>query len=186
MSRDIIYLVIGSSHGRMAQLVVPTGTFSRMRDVDVNRLLASRSLESTEGSPKNPNILGEIVRIVRIRSQGSVGRAHRSHRWGHRFESCCDHQLSPHVLIQSMRTSFCIYRLTNRQNTGYNYQIWAMGARNGLLSVILSEGGIRIPALFSLLMPTFRGRNQRFIMECTLRWTVAWYRPQCEVSSTVS
>ena len=57
----------------MAQLVVPTGTFSRMRDVDVNRLLASRSLESTEGSPKNPNILGEIVRIVRIRSHGSVG-----------------------------------------------------------------------------------------------------------------
>ena len=60
-------------YGRMAQLVVPTGTFSRMRDVDVNRLLASRSLESTEGSPKNPNILGEIVRIVRIRSHGSVG-----------------------------------------------------------------------------------------------------------------
>ena len=77
--------------GRMVQLVEPTGTFSRMRDVDVNRLLASRSLESTEGSPKNPNILGEIVRIVRIRSHGSVGRAHRSHRWGHRFESCCDH-----------------------------------------------------------------------------------------------
>ena len=76
MSRDIIYLVIGSSYGRMAQLVVPTGTFSRMRDVDVNRLLASRSLESTEGSPKNPNILGEIVRIVRIRSHGSVGRAY--------------------------------------------------------------------------------------------------------------
>ena len=73
MSRDIIYHVIGSSHGRMAQLVIPTGTFSRMRDVDVNRLLASRSLESTEGSPKNPNILGEIVRIVRIRSHGSVG-----------------------------------------------------------------------------------------------------------------
>lgn len=122
--------------GRMAQLVVPTGTFSRMRDVDVNRLLASRSLESTEGSPKNPNILGEIVRIVRIRSHGSVGspfctdyinsvlpvpaklpllmgcadctkigskiwshgsvgRAHRSHRWGHWFESSTDHQISP-------------------------------------------------------------------------------------------
>ena len=58
----------------MAQLVVPTGTFSQMRDVDVNRLLASRSLESTESSPKSPNILGEIVRIVRIRSHGSVGR----------------------------------------------------------------------------------------------------------------
>ena len=76
MSCDIIYLVIGSSYGRMAQLVVPTGTFSRMRDVDVNRLLASRLLESTESSPKNPNILGEIVRKVRIRSHGSVGRTH--------------------------------------------------------------------------------------------------------------
>ena len=32
---------------------VPTGTFSQMRDVDVNRLLVSRSLESTESSPKN-------------------------------------------------------------------------------------------------------------------------------------
>ena len=28
----------------------------------------------------------------KIWSHGSVGRAHRSHRWGHRFESCCDHQ----------------------------------------------------------------------------------------------
>ncbi len=27
-----------------------------------------------------------------IWSHGSVGRAYRSHRWGHRFESCCDHQ----------------------------------------------------------------------------------------------
>ena len=95
-------------------------------------------------------------------------------------------QLSPHVLIQSMRTSFCIYRQINRQNTGYNYQIWATGARNELLCVILSEGDIRIPALFSLLIPVFRGRNQRFIVECTLRWTVAGYRPQCEVSSKVS
>ena len=31
-------------------------------------------------------------RSARIWSHGSVGRAHRSHRWGHRFESCCDHQ----------------------------------------------------------------------------------------------
>ena len=31
-----------------------------------------------------------IVHVVK-RSHGSVGRAHRSHRWGHRFESCCDH-----------------------------------------------------------------------------------------------
>ena len=32
-----------SEYGRMAQLVVPTGTFSRKRDVDVNGLLVSRS-----------------------------------------------------------------------------------------------------------------------------------------------
>lgn len=43
MSRDIIYLVIGSSHGRMAQLVVPTGTFEQNSDVQVNESLASRS-----------------------------------------------------------------------------------------------------------------------------------------------
>ena len=95
-------------------------------------------------------------------------------------------QLSPHVLIQSMRTSFCIYRLINRQNTGYNYQIWAVDARNGLLCVILSDDGFRSTALFSPHIPTFRGRNQRFIMECTLLWTIAGYRPQCEVSSKVS
>ena len=95
-------------------------------------------------------------------------------------------QLSPHVLIQSMRTSFCIYRLINRQNTGYNYQIWAVDARNGLLRVILSDDGFRSTALFSPHIPTFRGRNQRFIMECTLLWTIAGYRPQCEVSSKVS
>ena len=93
-------------------------------------------------------------------------------------------QLSPHVLIQSMRTSFCIYRLISRQNTGYNSQIWAIGARNELLGVILSDGGFCSSALFSLLMTAFRGRHQRFIMECTLRWTIAGYRPQCEVSST--
>ena len=95
-------------------------------------------------------------------------------------------QLSPHVLIQSMRTSFCIYRRINRQNTGYNYRIWAVDARNGLPGVILSAGDFFSPALFSLLITAFRGRNQRFIMECTLRWTIAGYRPQCEVSSKVS
>ena len=86
-------------------------------------------------------------------------------------------QLSPHVLIQSMRTSFCIYRLINRQNTGYNYKIWAIGARNGLLSVILSDGGFHFPSPFSLFMTAFRGRNQRFIKKCTLLWTIAGYRP---------
>ena len=95
-------------------------------------------------------------------------------------------QLSPHVLIQSMRTSFCIFRLINRQNTGYNYQIWAICAENELLGVILSDGGFCSPALFSLLTAAFRGRNQRFIKKCTLLWTIAGYRPQCEVSSTVS
>ena len=95
-------------------------------------------------------------------------------------------QLSPHVLIQSMRTSFCIYRRINRQNTGYNYQIRAIDARSGLFGVILPDGGFHFPALFSLIIPIFRGRNQRFIMKCTLRWTIAGYRPQCEVSSKVS
>ena len=95
-------------------------------------------------------------------------------------------QLSPHVLIQSMRTSFCVCRLINRQNTGYNYQAWAIGTRNVLLSVILSVGGSHSPALFRARISTFRGRNQRFIMECTLLWTIAGYRPQCKVPSKVS
>ena len=95
-------------------------------------------------------------------------------------------QRSPHVLIQSMRTSFCIYRLMSCQNTVYNYQIWLVDARNVLLGVILSVGGSHSPALFRARISTFRGRNQRFIMECTLRWTIAGYRPQCEVSSKVS
>ena len=95
-------------------------------------------------------------------------------------------QLSPHVLIQSMRASFGIYRLMNRQNTGHSYQIWAIDAGSGILGVILSDEVFHSLALFSLLIPVFRGRNQKFIMECTLLWTVAGYRPQCEVSSKVS
>ena len=95
-------------------------------------------------------------------------------------------QLNPHVLIQSMRISFCIYRPINRQNTCYNYQIWAIDARNGLLCVILSDGSFHFPPFFSLLMAAFRGRNQRFIMECTLLWTIAGYRPQCKVQAKVS
>ena len=102
------------------------------------------------------------------------------------FESHRFRQLSPHVLIQSMRTSFCIYRLISCQNIDYNYPIWDMSARSGLLGVILSDGGFHFPALFSLIIPIFRGRNQRFIMECTLLWTIAGYRPQCKVSSKVS
>ena len=99
---------------------------------------------------------------------------------------CQISQLSPHVLIQSMRTSFCIYRQINRQNAGYNYQIWATGARNELLGVISLNHISPHPALFSLLIPTFRGRHQRFIKKCTPLWTIAGYRPQCKVPSTVS
>jgi hypothetical protein len=84
-----------------------------------------------------------------------------------------------------MRISFCIYRPINRQNTGYNYQIWAIDARNGLFCVILSDGSFHFPPFFSLLMAAFRGRNQRFIMECTLLWTITGYRPQCKVPSKV-
>ena len=95
-------------------------------------------------------------------------------------------QRNPHVLIQSMRISLCINRLMNRQNTGYNHQTWAIDARNWQFCVILPDGGFRSPTLFSLLTTAFRGRNQRFIMECTLLWTIAGYRPQCKVSSKVS
>ena len=103
-------------------------------------------------------------------------------RWVRGFESHRFRQRSPHVLIQSMRISFCIYRLINRRNIGYNHQIRAIGAGNKLLGVILSDGGSRSPDLFSPHIPTFRGWNQRFIMECTLLWTIAGYRPQWEVS----
>ena len=95
-------------------------------------------------------------------------------------------QLNPHVLIQSMGISFCIYRLISCQNIDYNYPIWAIDARNGLLCVILSDESFHFPPFFSLLMAAFRGRNQRFIMECTLLWTIAGYRPQCKVPSKVS
>ena len=87
-------------------------------------------------------------------------------------------QLSPHVLIQSMRTSFCIYRRINRQNTGCSHRMWAIDTRKRAHGVILPDGGFHYPTLFSLLMTAFRGRNQRFIMKCTLLWTVAGYRPQ--------
>mgnify|MGYP006987521865 CR=1 FL=1 len=100
--------------------------------------------------------------------------------------SSSDWPTSPHVLIQSMRTSFCICRLINRQNTGYNYQIWAMSAGNRSTGVILPDRSFHFPPFFSLLMAAFRGRNQRFIMECTLLWTITGYRPQCKVPSKVS
>ena len=38
-------------------------------------------------------------------------RAHRSHRWGHRFESCCDHHQRTPILIQCRCPfSFCLFR----------------------------------------------------------------------------
>ena len=49
----------------MAQLVVPAGSFKEKCDVDVNRLLASRSLESLKLSPENSNVSGEIAGKVR-------------------------------------------------------------------------------------------------------------------------
>ena len=49
----------------MAQLVVPAGSFKEKCDVDVNRLLASRSLERLKLSPENPNVSGEIAGKVR-------------------------------------------------------------------------------------------------------------------------
>ena len=102
------------------------------------------------------------------------------------FESRHQHQLNPHALIQSMGISFCIYRLISCQNIDYNYPIWDISARSGLLGVILSDGGFCSPALFSPHITTFRDRNQRLIKKCTLLWTITGYRPQCEVSSTVS
>ena len=99
---------------------------------------------------------------------------------------CQISQLNPHVLIQSMGISFCIYRLISCQNIDYNYPIWDISARSGLLGVILSDGSFHFPPFFSLLMAAFRGRNQRLIKKCTLLWTIAGYRPQCKVPSKVS
>ena len=62
-----------------------------------------------------------------------------------------------------MGISFCIYRLISCQNIDYNYPIWDISARSGLLGVILSDGGFCSPALFSPHITTFRDRNQRFI-----------------------
>ena len=46
------------------------------------------------GVDKSPPVCYTIFRRKAAWCHGSVGRAHRSHRWGHRFESCCDHQQS--------------------------------------------------------------------------------------------
>ena len=85
-----------------------------------------------------------------------------------------------------MRTSFGIHRLINRQNIVTNRQIRVVGARIGLLGIIFPNQTSSHSVRFSLLMTAFRGRNQRFIKKCTLLWTIAGYRPKCEVSSKVS
>ena len=47
----------------------------------------------------------QFDQLESLRSHGSVGRAHRSHRWGHRFESCCDH----HNLSENVKFSDIFY-----------------------------------------------------------------------------
>ena len=136
----------------------------RAKKPDFKRLSAGTGLTETTPKRAPPSQLQKRLEI----SWSARVRGFESHRL---------RQLSPHVLIQSMRTSFCIYRQINRQNTCYNYQEWDINARNEPHGVILSTVSSRSPALFSLLMTAFRGRNQRFIMECTLLWTIIGYRP---------
>lgn len=52
------------------------------------------------------------------------------------------------------------------------------GHRKRSFSVILSDESFHFSALFSLLMTVFLDRNQRFIMECPLLWTITGYRAQ--------
>ena len=57
---------------------------------------------------------------------------------------------------------------------------------NDEIADFIADNGINVstsldgpqPLMNSSFYPTFRGRNQRFIMECTLLWTIAGYRPQ--------
>ena len=43
------------------------------------------------------------------------GRAHRSHRWGHRFESCCDHHKRTPILIQCRCSFFLRFQVLKMQ-----------------------------------------------------------------------
>ena len=52
------------------------------------------------------------------------------------------------------------------------------GHRKRSHSVILSDESFHFSAPFSLLMTVFGDRNQRFIMECPLLWTITGYRAQ--------
>ena len=44
---------------------------------------------------------------IYVCKSGELGRAHRSHRWGHRFESCCDHHNCTAILIQCVSGLRC-------------------------------------------------------------------------------
>ena len=81
-------------HGGMAQSVGHFVKIPILSNVDVNEVLASRSHNEQENSSRFPNYLQELYWKVRIWWHGSVGRAHRSHRWGRWFESNCHHQKS--------------------------------------------------------------------------------------------
>ena len=63
----------------------------------------------------------------KIWSHGSVGRAHRSHRWGHRFESCCDHHSKYQLLIQRLVLFF--YPMAAQKH------LWQRGFRHFLEKV---------------------------------------------------
>ena len=52
-----------------------------------------------------------IVSSVPSWCHGSVGRAHRSHRWGHRFESCWHHQTKNHPI----EDGFFVYWFQRRE-----------------------------------------------------------------------
>ena len=71
-------------------------------------------LPSITCNTENYRVVGEncthgeykVVEVSNLTwSHGSVGRAHRSHRWGHRFESCCDH----HNLSENVKFSDIFY-----------------------------------------------------------------------------
>ena len=69
----------------------------------------SQKNEETLKSPQNKAFRRNEDNHKRFDALYDVGRAHRSHRWGHRFESCCDH----HNLSENVKFSDIFY-ITNR------------------------------------------------------------------------
>lgn len=59
----------------------------------------------------NPNLFQQPKQVSKLHRQpssivgssGPMDRAHRSHRWGHRFGSCCDHQKKPRIFHSGQR-----------------------------------------------------------------------------------